>query len=159
MKKIISKDIFIKIFKRENYRKKLDEIILNFFGLTTHSNDNSFISYKKCVSLEFIVFINTEYVLKIVVKDTKNLFKTPKKFYINLSYSQVDRHHTLLMPCYWEIYCPYCLKKLKNNPQILLIAALLYCKTKEEVKNVLNKIKIFNKTEIANIMNIIEMNN
>ncbi len=156
MKRIITKDLFIKIFENPKYRKKLDKMILNFFGLDTNKQEESESITEDDVVLEFILFINTEYILKIIVKDTKKLFTTSKKFYINLSYREVEKYHELLMPCYWEIYCPYSLKHLKKQPKLILIAALLSCKDKTEIEMILKELSIFSTKEIKDIINMIE---
>ncbi len=156
MRKIINKDIFIKIFNNLNYRQKLDKIILNFFGLDNNISEGIETFLESDIIIEFILFINKEYALNIIIKDTKKIFKSSKKFFINLSYREVNKYYELLMPRYWEIYCPYSLKYLKNNPKLLLVAALFSCKNINKVKKILHKLKIFNKTEIKDIMNIID---
>ena len=153
MKKIITKEKFIKIFENPLYRQKLDKIILNFFGLEANKQIKINANENKSVLLEFIVFVNTEYLLKIIVEDKEELFKENRKFYINISFREVNKYHELLMPCYWEIYSLYSLKYKKNNPQLVLIAALFSCELEEEVRMILNKLNIFNEEEIANIMN------
>ena len=158
MKKIKTKDIFIKIFKIKKYRQKLDEIILNFFGLTTKSNSNYFNYKQEKITLEIILFIDNEYVLKIIIHDTQKLFTISKKFYINLSFLKENKYHILLRPCYWEIYCTYCQENIKNSPQILLIAAILNCKTIKEVEEVFNYLTIFTNKEKKEILKIIELN-
>lgn len=155
MKKIITKEQFLKIFENPNYRQRLDKIILNFFGLDANIPLSSYNNSKNVILLEFILFINTEYVLKIVVEDKEKIFKRSRSFYINLSFREVLRHHQLLMPCYWEIYCEYSLKHLKKEPKILLIAALLSCRDMKEIREILKMLECFNKEEINNIINIL----
>lgn len=158
MKKRITKEVFMKIFSDMEYRKKLDKMVLNFFGLENNYKENNEIQ-KSDTILEFILLINTELTLKIIVKDTQNLFENSKKFYINLSYREVERHHELLMPCYWEIYCPYAYKHIKKNPKLLLVAALLNCYNDKEIKEILDKMEVFTKNEINHILKIIEEEN
>lgn len=159
MKKRVTKDVFMKIFMDLEYRRKLDKIILNFFGLENTLVEENSTRKEEEVLLEFILLINTEYTLKIIVKDTQQLFKNSKKFYINLSYRKVERYHELLMPGYWEIYCPYAYKKIKENPQLLLIAALFYCSTNQEIEEILKKLKVFNNQEIEKILEIVTEEN
>lgn len=158
MKKIIKKDTFINIFKNEEYRYKLDKMILNFFGLEAETKVEESQIKKEDTILRFIFMVNTEVVLKINVKDTKKLFSSSKTFYINLSYREVEKYHELLIPCYWEIYIPFCYHHIKTTPKLLLIAALFYCKTQEEVQEILEKLKVFSQKEIQNILNCIPKN-
>lgn len=72
---------------------------------------------------------------------------------------KVERYHELLMPGYWEIYCPYAYKKIKENPQLLLIAALFYCSTNQEIEEILKKLKVFNNQEIEKILEIVTEEN
>lgn len=158
MKKMIKKETFINIFKNEEYRYKLDKMILNFFGLEAETKVEESQIKKEDTILRFIFMINTEVVLKINVKDTKKLFSSSKTFYINLSYREVEKYHELLIPCYWEIYIPFCYQHIKTTPKLLLIAALFYCETEEEVQKVLEKLKVFSQDEIQNILNCIPKN-
>ncbi len=158
MKKIIKKETFINIFKNEGYRYKLDKIILNFFGLDAETKVEESQIKKEDTILKFIFMVNTEVVLNINVKDTKKLFTSSKIFYINLSYREVEKYHELLIPCYWEIYIPFCYRFLKPTPKLLLIAALFYCETQEEAQKILEKLKVFNQKEIQNILNYIPKN-
>lgn len=155
MKKRVTKDIFMKIFSNLEYRKKLDKIILNFFGLDNTKIENQEEIKDGDILLEFTLLLNTEKILKIIIKDTKKMFKASKKFYLNFSYREVEQYHVLLIPCYWEIYCKYAKKYIKKHPKIYLIAALLECTTKEEVKFILNKMEVFTKKEIKDIMKFI----
>lgn len=157
MNYLITQEIFIKIFQNPIYRQKLDKIILNFFGLDTCKPENSNFSQED-ILLEFLLFIDKKYVLKIIVKDTKKLFQTSKKFYINISYTNKQRYHQLIMPCYWEFYCLYSLKIINKSKPFSLICALFACQTTDEIKFVLKQTKIFNKAEIRDIINIIEIN-
>ena len=158
MKRLVSKQVFIDIFSNLEYRRKLDRIILNFFGLDTNEEVEANEISNENITLNIMLMINTEEVLNIVVRDTKKLFNTSKNFYINFSFREVDKYHELLMPGYWEVYIPYSYKHLKENSKLVLIAALLYCNELKEVKNILKKLKIFNKNEIENILKIIEEN-
>ncbi len=159
MKKRITKKEFIEIFQDRNYRRKLDKMILNFFGLENTIEEESNKIENEDIFLEFVLLINTEYTLKIIVKDTKHLFKNSKKFYINLSYRDVEKYHELLMPGYWEIYCPYSYKNQKETPKLLLIAALFYCDTSKEIEKILKKCQTFSAIEIKNILSIVEEEN
>lgn len=158
MQKLITKKIFMDIFKNEEYRYKLDKMILNFFGLEAEQKIREKEIKKENVILKFVFMINTEVVLNINIKDTKRLFSSSKIFYLNLSYREVEKYHELLIPCYWEIYIPYCYSYLKERPKLLLLTALLYCETEEEVKEILKKLKIFTKVEIEDILKIIQKN-
>lgn len=159
MQNIITKEKFREIFKKPMYRKKLDKMILNFFGLEANQKEDVLKITNEDVLLEFIVMINTDYLLKIIVKDTKKMFTTSKKFYLNFSFQKVKKYHELLMPCYWEIYCPYALENKKKNPKLLLIASLLACKNIQEVTEILEELKVFQKKEIEEILNIVENEN
>lgn len=156
MRRLININTFKKIFSISKYRRKLDKIILDFYGLSlkkvtqkkTCENDDE-------VTILIIVMINTEVILKIIVKDVYNVLNQSKTFYINFSFREVCKSHELIIPCYWEIYIPYCLKNLKENPKICLIAALLYCTKTEEIELILRQLKMFNKKDIENIIKII----
>ncbi len=158
MKKIIKKDMFLKIFAKEKYRLLLDNLILNFFGLEATNKIEESEIQKKDIILTFILMINTEIILKINIKDTKNLFQVSKIFYLNLSYRQVSRTHELLLPCYWEVYIPYCYQHQKDYPKLFLIASLLYCENKKEVEKILKKLNIENQKDIEEILEIVEKN-
>lgn len=158
MQKLITKEAFITIFKNEEYRSKLDSIILNFFGLDTHIPIEKNEIERTENTLKFVFMINTEEILNIIVKDTQNLFGYFKTFYINLSYREVEKYHELLIPCYWEVYIPYAYKHPKKNPKLVLLAALLYCQTVEEIEKILKKLKVFSKLEIENILRIVSKN-
>lgn len=158
MQKLITKKTFLTIFRNEIFRYKLDKIILNFFGLEVSNKVEEHEIKKEDIILNFIFMINTEVVLKISVKDTKKLFFSSKNFYLNLSYREVEKYHELLIPCYWELYIPYCHQYLKEKPKLLLIVALFYCETIEEVKEILEKLKIFTKKEKKDILKIVSKN-
>lgn len=106
----------------------------------------------------FTVMINTEIVLNICVKDNMNFFETSKHFYINFSYCDVNKSQCLLIPGFWEIYCPYNHHHTRNLPKLLLFSALLDCQTIEEIKKILKKLDIFSNEEIKNILKIITKN-
>ncbi len=152
MTKLISKQVFLSIFEQENYRYKLDKIILNFFGLEAENIREKNIISNKAVLLKFILMINTEKVLEILIEDTKKLFQMSKIFYINISFREVEKYHELLLPCYWEIYVPYSYQHLKEKPKLILFVALFYCEQKKEIQEILKKLKIFHKSEIQNIL-------
>ena len=158
MKRLVSKKVFITIFSNLKYRHKLDKIVLNFFGLDTNEEISLNEITKEDITINIMLMINTEEILNIIVRDTKNLFNSSKNFYINFSYREVDKYHELLMPGYWEVYIPYSYKHLKENPKLLLIAALLYCENLQEVKNILKNLQMFNKNDIENILKIINQN-
>lgn len=152
---MITKNKFIKIFSKKEYRKKLDKIILNFFGLEANTIlKKNEIPVEKNI-LEFLLFINTELTLKIKVLDNQNLFTTSKTFYINISFRNVKKYHELLRPCYWEIYSLYAFRFPKNNPKLVLIAALFSCTKKEEIKSILKKTQEFNNKEIQKILKML----
>ena len=46
------------------------------------------------MTLSFVVFLNTEELLTLVVVDTKPYFQSSKTFYINFSYQQVESYLT-----------------------------------------------------------------
>lgn len=158
MQKLITISTFLNIFKKEEYRAKLDSIILNFFGLDTTMPIEKGSVEEKGNTLKFVFMINTEKILDIIVKDTKNLFPNSKTLYINLSYREVEKHHELLIPCYWEIYIPYAYKHPKPKTKLVLLAALLYCETLEEIEKTLKKLKVFKKLEIERILKIVSKN-
>ncbi len=155
MDKIITREIFLNIFKRKEYRNKLDKIVLNFFDLDTTKRINYKNIKKETIVLKFILMINTEEVLNILVEDTKKLFQSSKTFYINISFREVEKYHELLIPCYWEIYAPFSYKNLKKKPKIYLLAALLCCKDKEEIEKILKELECFTMKNIQNILKII----
>ena len=156
MKSIFSIEKFVKIFNNKKYRKKLDKIILNFFGLENNMKMECNQNNDEYVNLEITLFLDRLYLLKIIVKDTKSLFKTSKKFYINLSYKKAQKNHKLIYPCYWEFYYNVCSKSNIRKRRIETLAALFGAVNKKEVKMLLNELKIFNKNEINDIMNIVE---
>lgn len=156
MNSLFNIDKFIKVFSKQEYRKKLDKIILNFFGLENKTIVNNCEIKENDIILEFLIFIDKNYVFKIIVKDYKHLFKTSKKFYINFSNNKFYKNYTLLYPCYWEFYCTTCLKSNYRKKQLETVASLFAVTTKKELKNILKDLKIFNNNEINDIMNIIE---
>ncbi len=156
--KIIKKETFLKIFTIEENRLLLDTMILNFFGLEATNKIEETEIEKEDIVLTFILMINTEIILKINVKDTKNLFYASKIFYLNFSYQEVAKSHELLIPCYWEIYIPYCYQHQKNNRKLFLVAALLYCENKKEVEKILKKLNIESQNDIEEILEIVEKN-
>ncbi len=158
MKKRITQKEFIEIFSNPTYRRKLDRIILNFFGIENTIEEQNTLKDED-ILLEFILLINTEYTLKIIVKDTQFLFKESKKFYINLSYRKGKQTHELLMPGYWEIYCPYVYTHRNKNPKLFLIAALFSCETLEEIEKLFEKMEVFSKEEIKQILFIVKEEN
>lgn len=155
MSKLITKKVFITIFKKKEYRDKLDKIILNFFGLDANKKIIGSSIKKERNFLKFVLMINTEIVLNILVEDTKKLFQNPKTFYVNISLREVEKYHELLIPCYWEIYAPFSYKNLKENPKLILFSALLCCETKKEIKSILEKLVIFSDKDIREILKII----
>lgn len=155
MEPLIDINVFIKIFSCKEYRKKLDQIILNFFGLENKNKIANALFYKEQVSLEIIVFINKSYILKIVIKDNKSLFKENKKFYINFSYEKTKRNYVLRYPCYWEFYCENCMKS-KKYKDLEYVAAILYAQNLKQIEKLFNRITVFKKSEIKNIINIIK---
>lgn len=152
MPKLITKRTFLTIFEEEEYRHKLDKIILNFFGLETSNqlNENNIAS--EDVVIKFVFMLNTESLLNIVVKDTKKIFNHSKTFYINFSYREVEKYHVLLIPCYWEVYIPYCYKNKKSKNQIYLLANLFYCEKESKIKLILKKLNLFSPKEIEDIL-------
>jgi len=156
MKSIFGINAFVKIFSNEKYREKLDNIILSFFGLESNIKIKKSKNNYEESNLEFIVFLNKIFLLKIVVKDTQKLFKFSKKFYINFSYKKCKKNYVLLYPCYWEIYYNTCLKNNDRKKELETFAALFGTNTKKEVKMLLKELKIFNNDEINDIMNMIE---
>lgn len=156
MQRIINKKVFMDIFKDKELRYKLDKMILEFFGL-----DNSKVINNKDIEedkiIEFVVLINTEIVLRIKVIDNKELFKTFRSILINFSYLDVDKHYEILMPGFIDIYCIYNYNHLNKCKNLLLIGALLNCKTIDEVKNVLNSIKIFDEKDVEKIVSMLPL--
>lgn len=153
---LINNDVFIKIFQNTNYRIKLDKIILDFFGISPKDIIKEEILNDCEITLEFVICIEKQLVMKILVKDTKGLFRNSKKFYINFSGVNKIRSYQLVYPCYWEFYCQTCLKKGKIKKDIEYLAALLAATQSNDIKSLLKRLKVFNKSEINDIMNIIE---
>jgi hypothetical protein len=159
MKPLVDIDTFIKIFNNQKYRKKLDKIILNFFGLDNNIAINDEDINKKEVTLEFYILIDKQFIFKIKIIDKERIFKEPKKFYLNFSHQDSNKPYYLLYPCYWEIYCNYCLKNKNKTKPITLLAALLSSKKICEIKLILNKMKVFNYSEMNDIINMIDSKN
>lgn len=156
MKKLINKKKFEEIFKDKNLRIKLDNLILSFFGLdNNYLIDQSNIK-ENDILLEFHLLLNSEELLKIKVVDTKPYFKSSKKFYLNLSYQQVNKYFVLLIPCYFDIYTIYNLNNLNYKNKFLLFSSIFASNKLEEIESILKKLKIFSRKEIKNILNIIE---
>lgn len=153
MKSIIGVEEFIQVFKNKEYRKKLDNIILEFFGLENTNSLNEIKNEKGGIYLEFIIFIEKQYITEIIVKDTKKLFSYSKKFYINFSFKASKRNYILLYPCYWEIYCKKCLHSKKYTKRLEILGALLAAQRKVEIKPLLTQLNDFNKEEIEDILN------
>ena len=156
MEKLINIETFIKIFEQESYRKKLDKIILNFFGLDSTKSLTEKNIKKEDIILEIFVCVDKQMIFKINVKDTKHLFKNSKKFYINFSQEDKNQNYMLIYPCYWEFYCSNCLNSRNHKKQLVNIAALFAATNKKEIKSVLRSLKVFNNNEINDIMNILE---
>lgn len=156
MEMLISIQTFIKIFSNEIYRKKLDKIILNFFGLETSNIISGNDIKKDDILLEFLIYINKQFIFKIIVKDINNLFNYSKKFYINFSYEDKKKNYILLYPCYWEFYCNDCLRNKSNQKLLTNFAALLASTNRNEIKSTLKSLKVFNNKEINDIMNMLE---
>ena len=155
MQNLVTKKKFMMIFSKDVYRRKLDTLLLNFFGL-----EASTLTEKETMedanTIEFILLLNTEKLLSIMVKDTKHLFHSSKKIYINLSYREVQKHFEVLIPCYYEIYIPYLFHHQKENPKFYLLVSLFYCKTLRKAQNLLKKMENFNQEEIEDILKIIK---
>lgn len=155
MRTLINKEVFLEIFKNEAYRKKLDKLLLNFFGISPKDIINSN-KIKNTVILEFIICIEKEVVMNILVVDTKNLFKYSKKFYINFCLKENTRNYLLIYPCYWEFYCQSCMKKKRHMKKIEVFASLFTITSRKEMKKTIKKLKTFNKQEINDMMKKIE---
>ena len=156
MTKLLTRHIFMAIFKNENYRKKLDQIILNFFGLDSSLAIKRNEIKETDITIEIIVMLNTEITFTILVKDTQSFLQASKKFYLNLSYREVEKYYDLLIPCYWEVYIPYAYHHIKNTPKIILLASLFFCESSRKFKSILKKLEIFNQREIEEILKIIK---
>ena len=154
MEPLINIDTFIEIFNNLNYRRKLDKIILNFFGLDNQiAYENNKVDTN--TFLNIIVFINKQYIFTIRVNDTKKILNHSKNFYINFSLEQKNRNYELLYPCYWQFYCYHCIKD-NNKKTIEDLAALLAINNLKDILKFLKHQKIFNEEEIKNIINIIK---
>lgn len=156
MEKLINIEMFIKIFEQENYREKLDKIVLNFFGLDSTKCLIEKDIKKEDIILEFYVCVYKQVIFKIIVKDTKHLFKNSKKFYINFSEEDKNQNYMLLYPCYWEFYCSSCLNNKNHKKQLSNIASLFAATNKKEIKSILKALKVFNNNEINDIMYMLE---
>ena len=156
MAKFITKKEFLEIFSKQNYRRKLDQILLSFFGLEASKAIEENEIEERDITIEIILMINTEKVCSILIKDTQLLLKASKKIYLNLSYREVNKHYELLIPCYFEVYIPYSYKHLKEDSPLFLLAGLFYCESLSKTKSLLKKIKIFNNAEIEDILKIIK---
>ncbi len=153
MNYLVTIPIFLKIFKNEQYRFKLDKIILNFFGLNNNFAINNPNKKHDNIYLEFNVFINKQFVFKIKVLDNQNLFATSKQFYINFSYEKSHKNYFLIYPNYWEFYCFNCLKNQCHSKKIEILGAILASSNQDEIENLLYKLKYFNENEIKDILN------
>ncbi len=134
-----SKEKYIKFLQDKNNRKRIDKAILEFFGLDTKYiiplsdiKDNSII-------LEFFIMLNEEFLFKIKVLDSKNLFKESKQFFLNFCNKHSKRKFTLVLPCYWEIYYHNC-KENNNNKKILDFANIFNYQKESEIINAIKKI-------------------
>ena len=156
MQKLLTKEKFISIFQKEVYRRKLDTILLNFFGLDTTQIIRRDEIVEDTITLEIIFMLNTEIILRIFVKDTKKLFCSSKKLYINLSYREVNRKFAMLIPGYFEIYIPYVYQHRNTLNKFYLFASLFACNTYRKLKNGLKKLEIFDCEEIEDILSIIK---
>ncbi len=147
-------DHFIKIFSIPKYRKKLDKIILNFFGLKPIDLVNGYYESEYGNVLEFIITFNKQYLFKIVVYDTKNLFNCSKKFYLNFSLEKNDKGYTLLYPCYWEFYCNSCLSSYPHKKCIEWFASLFATTDYYEIKTILKHLRfhVFDRYKILMII-------
>ena len=152
MKILITKNKFIQIFKEEQYRKKLDKIILNFFGLENNLETTEKEINQSTNKLEFIIFIDN-----IIILDKYHLFQDTKKFYLNFTLQENIRNYMLVYPCYWEIYCTNCLKRKKYKKEIEILGALLAATSIEEITKLLQLLHLFNDKEIKDIINKIKM--
>jgi len=152
VKRIITKEVFMKIFNNENYRKKFDYIFLDYFGLSfsVPSEENS----EQDVYIEFNIYLNTDKLHTIRVKNNKYNFKENKRLFINFSYMNVERYRTLLIPNYWEIYTKYCLKH-KSQKKLLLFAGLFESTKINECIEILRELKTFTDLELEDIKNIL----
>lgn len=155
MASLINTEVFLRIFQNPIYRKKLDIIILDFFGMSPMDIEKP-IKSEKCVILEFIICIEKQKVMNISIVDTKHIFENSKKFYINFCLKDKNRSYVLLYPCYWEFYCGACARKTRKMKNIELFAAILAMTEKAEIKKAIKKLKIFHKQEINDIMKKID---
>ena len=156
MSYLINKDTFFKIFSNPTYRLKLDHIILNFWGLEINHKIFIPLNITEDVILEFNILLENSLLFKIRLKDTQNLFKSSKKFYLNFSLKYSKKSHEQIIPNFWNIYC-LSQKSYENPNKLVLEFAKIFCvKNFEELNLTLKKLKIFNNNEIKDIINIIK---
>lgn len=152
MKRIITKEVFDKIFSNKEYRKKFDYIFLEYFGLSYSVPTNE--CSETDTYIEFNIYLNTDKIHTIRVKNNKYNFKENKRLFVNFSYMDVERYRVLLIPNYWEIYTKYCLKH-KNNKKLLLFAGLFASTSIDKCMEIFKNLKMFNEEELEDIKNIL----
>ncbi len=155
MKKIFGRKQFYTVFSKIKYREKFDSLLLEFFGLEQIRVIKKEEVKESDVLLSFVVFLNTEELLTVVVVDTKPYFNSSKTFYLNFSYQHVKCYFTYLIPGYLEIYCPYAFFHPSRKKRLLLFASLFFTKNKREVKKILSQLQLFSEEEINEILIIL----
>lgn len=155
MKKIFNRKQFWAVFTNLQYREKFDFLLLEFFGLEQVRVIKKEDVKENAITLSFVVFLNTEELLTVVVVDTKSYFNSSKTFYINFSYQHVKRYFAYLIPGYLEIYCPYAFFHPSRKKRLLLFASLFFTKNKREVKKILSQLQLFSEEEIKEILIIL----
>lgn len=156
MNNLINIKNFLEIFTKNEYRLKLDNAVLDFFGLTIPSKENTI----KIEPDDIIITINVLYecvlLFKIQIKDTKNLFSTSKNFYLNLTNIDKNRPFELIMPGFWNIYYKYNSKNILAEKKIVQIGRLFTLESISELKAIFTNLN-FNNNEINDIIDIVTM--
>ncbi len=155
MRKIFNRKQFYSIFSNSQYREKFDFLLLEFFGIEHVRVINKEEVKTEDVTLSFVVFLNTEELLTLVVVDTKPYFQSSKTFYINFSYQQVESYFAYLLPGYLEIYCPYAYYHPSRKKRFLIFSGLFFARNEREVQKIFRKLHLFSEEEIKEILTIL----
>ncbi len=130
--------VYIEVLKNTEIRKKVDKIILNFFGLDNNIIITTKEISKKDITLEFFILLNEKLLFKIIVLDNKKLFKESKQFFLNFCNKKSSKKYALVLPCYWEVYYQNC--KSNNYKKIFNLANIFNIQNKEQIIKYLKKI-------------------
>ncbi len=159
MNYLVSKNVFLKVFNNPLYRLKIDHIILNFWGLDINNKIFSSIDIINDIILEFNILLENNLLFRIRLKDTKHLFKSSKKFYLNFSLKSTSKTHELIIPNFWNIYCLTKIPKKSPHKIIFYFSKIFQAQTLNELNLILTNLKVFNKDEIHDIINVIKLQN